>query len=185
VSYGTFVHPIPPTFHEPAHRLAAGIVNHLWSNWGSDEGGLRNGEVDLYNLNVPMIPRLLSDDGLEIIWTTMWRNSYGRLFKAHPSSILAAQQNVPTAGPDSSNADPASDTRLVTAVPPEKASGLVFKFSPDMTGLVNPSPTAVPVGSDGWAMLNGHVSVTPLRASFAEPSMKPEGEGERTWKIKL
>ena len=106
------------------------------------------------------------------------------MFKALPSPIPTAQQSVSTAGPDPSNVDPASDSRLATAVQPEKVSGLVFKFSPDLTGLVNPSPTAVPVGSDGWAMLNGHVSVTPLRASFAEPLMKPEG-GEKTWKIKL
>lgn len=184
VSYGTVIYPTPSTFHEPAHRLAAGVVNHLWSNWGKDEGGLRNSEVDLYNLNVPMIQQLLSDEGLQIVWTTMWRNSYGRLFKALASSEVAAKQGLPAAGPDSAN-NPAGEIQLGTESMSENVGHLLFKFVPDIGGLVTPPPASVPVGSDGWAILNGHVSVTPLRASFAEPLMRPEGDGERTWKIKL
>lgn len=185
VSFGTVVHPTPLTFHRPAHRLTAGIVNHLWSNWGDDEAGLRNGEIDLYNLNIPMIEQLLTDEGLTIVWTTMWRNSYGRLFKALHSPEAATKQSVSSAGPDSPNADPANETQLSTEVPPKDVSHLVFKFAPDMRGLITPSLDSVPVGSDGWAMLKGYVSITPLRASFAEPMVRPEGDRDRTWKIKL
>jgi len=185
VSYGTVVHPVPLTFHEPAHRLSAGVISHLWSDWGKDEGGLRNGEVDLYNLNVPMIQQLLSDEGLQIVWTTIWRNSYGRLFKALPSSESAAKQGVSAAGPDSPNADLASGRQLATEQTPGNVNNLVFKFAPDMRGLVTPSRASAPVGSDGWAISNGYISVTPLRASFAEPLIQPEEDGERTWKIKL
>lgn len=185
VSYGTVVHPTPTTFYEPAHRLTAVVLNHLWSNWGEDEGGLRNGEVDLYNLNIPMIQKLLSDDGLQIVWTTMWRNSYGRLFKALPASEAAAMRGISAAGPDSPNAGPATEKEAETEALPENIGSLVFKFAPDMTGLITPSPTSVPVGSDGWAISQGFVSVTPLRATFAEPIIRPEGDGERIWKIKL
>jgi tubulin--tyrosine ligase len=182
VSYGTVVHPTPSAFREPAHRLAAGIVNHLWSNWGKDEAGLRNGEVDLYNLNIPMIEQLLTDEGLTIVWTTMWRNSYGRLFKV---VLPDAKSSVSPAGPDLATADPVDETQCGIEVPSEDVSPLVFRFAPDMRGLINPLSTSVPVGSDGWAMLKGYVSITPLRASFAEPLLPPEGDGERAWKIKL
>jgi len=43
--------------------------------------GIRDGEVDLYNVNIPMIEKLLSSDCLPVTWSTMWRNSYGRLFQ--------------------------------------------------------------------------------------------------------
>jgi len=125
--------------------------------------------------------KLLSDEGLQIVWTTMWRNSYGRLFKAVSSS---ANEALLAASPDSANI-PTGALQLGTESTPESVSHLVFKFVPDIGGLVTPSPASVPVGSDGWAILNGHVSVTPLRASFAEPLIGPEGDGERTWKIKL
>jgi tubulin--tyrosine ligase len=179
------VHPIPSTFHQPAHCLAARIVNHLWSHWDKDEGGLRNSEIDLYNINVPMIQQLLSDEGLQIVWTTLWRNSYGRLFKALHSSEDVLKHGISAAGPDLPNVDPAHGEQPSIEALPQNVNDLVFKFAPDMRGLITPSPSSVPVGSDAWAISNGYVSVTPLRASFAEPPIRPEVDGERTWKIKL
>lgn len=186
VSYGTVIHPTPKTFHDPAHRLSIGIISHLWSNWGSDEGGLRNGEVDLYNVNLPMIERLLSDEGLQIVWTTMWRNSYGRLFKALPNAEAASKQPpMSPAGPDSSSNPGPTNSGSATQTSPKNASDLTFKFAPKMEGLINPPLSSLPVGSDGWAMSEGHASVTPLRASFAEPPGKTHGSEDKVWKIKL
>lgn len=69
---------------------------------------------------------------------------------------------------------------------------LVFKFSPSMGGLINPEMASLPVGSDGWAIAKGWVSVTPLRASFAEPAhemgdtpFSPEEVDKAVWKYKL
>lgn len=66
---------------------------------------------------------------------------------------------------------------------------IVFTFSPDIGELINPRESSVPAGTDAWAFRNGWASVTPLRASFAEPSepfrdetVDPE---EKIWKIKL
>lgn len=55
LSYGTFHHPSPPKYNAPAYALSARIIKRLWENWGSDAAGLRFGEVDLYNVNVPMV----------------------------------------------------------------------------------------------------------------------------------
>lgn len=81
LSYGTFYHPSPPKYNGPAHALAARIVKRLWENWGTDQNGLRLNEVDLYNVNIPMVDELLQPEGMEVCWTTVWGNSYGRLFK--------------------------------------------------------------------------------------------------------
>ncbi|KAI6041437.1 sure-like protein [Pisolithus marmoratus] len=79
ISYG-IVHRFTPTeWIEPAHLLATRIMKYLWDNWGADT---RNGKVDLYTVNIPMIPQLATPDGLDTCLASMWRNSYGRLFKA-------------------------------------------------------------------------------------------------------
>lgn len=190
LSYGTVEKPTPAAYFEPAHALASRIVRHLWANWGLDAGGARDGEVDLYSVNIPMIQDLLGAAGPPICWTRMWRNSYGRLFTPH---ARAAKPATSPAGPDSLD----SNARGVLDEAGTAASGaanqLVFKFSPAMEGLINPEMSDIPVGSDGWAIAKGWVSVTPLRASFAEPAHEnmgdtpytPEELEKAVWKYKL
>ncbi|EAU93004.2 cytoplasm protein [Coprinopsis cinerea okayama7 len=163
LSYGTVVHPTPTTYFEPAHRIGCRIIQHLWHNWGSDDCGLRNGEVDLYSVNIPLIEDILSEEGLKVYWTTMWRNSYGRLFKdvsSRRKSIDGATVNP--AGPDAA-------TSPQTAVKPIDEEGLLFKWAPEMRGLIQPLSDELPVGSDAYAIHTGSISVTALRACFAEP----------------
>ncbi|KAK0208340.1 survival protein sure-like phosphatase/nucleotidase [Desarmillaria ectypa] len=177
ISYGTVLHPTPVTFFEPAHILGIRIINHLWGNWGKDKGGLRRDEVDLYNINIPLIQELLTEEGLKICWTTMWRNSYSKLFKQLQAFDLE-EDTSPAAGPD---APAISESTGV-----DRSSDLLFKWSPEMDGLIRPSESSLPVGSDGWAIHKGWVSVTPLCASFAEPPY-PEMQNieEKVWKMKL
>jgi 5'/3'-nucleotidase SurE len=177
ISYGTVIHPTPTTLFPPAHILGAGIINYLWRHWGNDIGGLREGEVDLYNVNIPLIAGLLDEQGLEVCWTRMWRNSYGRLFKAiSASGALQADLINSQAGLEGSVS--------------EEIGELLFRFAPDMNNLVYPEFSSLPVGSDTWAISKGWASVTPLRASFAEPELLDEdmfiGNAEdRVWKMKL
>ncbi|CCM01970.1 uncharacterized protein FIBRA_04043 [Fibroporia radiculosa] len=197
LSYGTVLHPTPTILHEPAHRLGAKIINHLWENWGEDAGGLRNGEVDLYNINIPMIHGLLSEENLKICWTRIWRNSYGRLFKAHISreAAASASEAMSPAGPDSSDGNSGGKSPDSAVAPSDRpisrnVGTLSFRFAPDMTNLINPPLSSLPVGSDGWAIAQGWVSVTPIRASFAEPgeecNLQSDGNVEdRVWKFKL
>ncbi|KAI0094916.1 survival protein sure-like phosphatase/nucleotidase [Irpex rosettiformis] len=188
ISYGTVVHPTPTDWFEPAHVIGGRIIRHLWNNWGIDEGGIRNNEVDLYNVNIPMISGLLEDPGLPIAWTRIWRNSYGRLFKREEGVKPASSP----AGPDSLDSNPQGmlDTALLEGA--NIASELTFKFAPAMEGLIRPDAANVPVGSDGWAILKGWISVTPLRASFAEPRQALENAAtgpadidKSIWKVKL
>ncbi|KAG5635098.1 hypothetical protein H0H81_012454 [Sphagnurus paluster] len=181
LSYGTVLHPTPTTFFEPAHRLGARIIGHLWENWGNDTGGLRDGEVDLYSVNIPLLEGLLTEEGLKICSTTMWRNSYGRLFKRTSDKATPVEPGqVRSAGSDALDVIIPSNGKAL-----DDQEELSFKFSPDMTGLITPSLSSLPVGSDGWAIYQGWVSVTPLRAAFGEP-LHPEIDAEeRIWKMKL
>ncbi|GBE77910.1 hypothetical protein SCP_0107920 [Sparassis crispa] len=188
LSYGIVLKPTPTTLIEPAHLLSSKIVRHLWENWGEDEGGLRNGEVDLYNVNIPLINDLLTEEGLPICWTHMWRNSYGSLFKVHTPREAASPMSA--AGPDA--LDGPNDVRSSLGekeTPLKDLGNLLFKFAPDMQDLINPALSTVPVGSDGWAILKGWVSVTPIRASFAEPGEQRlqsiADVEQQVWKVKL
>ena len=147
VSYGTVVHPTPKTYVEPCHLLACRIVRHLWSNWGKDEGGLRSGEVDFYSVNIPLVEGLLSNEGLKVAWTSIWRNSYGRLFKTVSSTTpTTGNQSASAAGPDAPTTDlPNTEAKSTTS----EDGPLTFKFSPAMDGLIRPVESSLPVGSDG------------------------------------
>ncbi|GJJ09672.1 hypothetical protein Clacol_003896 [Clathrus columnatus] len=195
LSYGTFLYPTPVSLHEPANRLAGVILQQLWSNWGRDPIGIRgDGEVDLYNVNIPVVHKLLSPEGVGITWTSMWRNSYGRLFTSH----IPDTPDIPAAGPDSDSSSTNVREEVLQANNgngngPEKR--LVFKFAPDMAPLVHPEIASLPQGTDAWGVHNDFATVTPLRASFAEPppeiSMVFPGETSdqsslvRHWKMKL
>lgn len=183
LSYGTVVHPTPQTYFEPAHALGCRIINHLWSNWGQDECGLRDGEVDLYSVNIPLIEKILSEDGLTISWTRMWRNSYGRLFKPTSQSPSSKNHLVDPTGTHTSGPSAQEEARAPADV---EIGDLLFKWGPEMKGLITPSPEALPVGSDGWAIYHGMVSVTPLRASFGEPYHNEPVNAEKIiWKMRL
>ena len=155
LSYGTVEHTVPRTYFAPAHVHACRVIQLLWNSWGTDNGGLRKGEVDLYNVNIPMIEALLNEGGLKVVWTTIWRNSYGKLFR-QKHQLQDAKDEVDPGGPDAH----------IGGSDPAQAEKLIFKFGPDLSDIINP-PT-VPIGTDAWALSRGWISITPLRASFAE-----------------
>jgi len=178
ISYGTMVHPTPQAYFEPAHSLGCRIINYLWNNWGEDECGLRDGEVDLYSVNIPLIEQILGVDGLKVCWTRLWRNSYGRLFKNVSGSI---DHPTVAVGPD-----PISGQTQASGSEEAVIGGLLFKWSPEMKGLISPSLDSLPLGSDAWALHQGLISVTPLKASFGEPrSHEVINEDNILWKVRL
>ncbi|KAF8745549.1 hypothetical protein AX14_006872 [Amanita brunnescens Koide BX004] len=170
LSYG---HPRSTDVFEPVHILSCNIIQYLWKNWGKDEGGSRNGEVDLYSVNVPMVDGSASDSGLKICWTSIWRNSYGSLF-ANVSGSGTLDPVMGATGPHSSTPVSSLDS---------KARDLLFSFSPESAEYLAPSDP--PVGSDAWAIRHGWVSVTPLRASFAQPPVIGDKATNKVWEIKL
>jgi tubulin---tyrosine ligase len=120
-------------------------MRYLWEHWG-EVGDEQLKEIELYSINVPMIDALLTDASLPICWTTVWRNSFPRLFKpAQP------EENSLT-------------------------SKLQFRWAPDMRHLITPPQETLPVACDAWALSQGWVSVTPLTAAYGEPQWGTEGK---------
>jgi tubulin---tyrosine ligase len=198
LSYGNFEYPTPPEFLDPANSLSVRVIDSLWNDWGRDDDpthlkafttehlqedihkelalkqarGLREGEVDLYAINVPMVPALVKPEGLRIVWTRIWRNGYGRLFENRPASEL--QERAPHPATETKTADP---SEVKSSASDEHDDRLIFKFNPDFKDLVEPENSTLPIGTDAWAIHNDLVSVTPLRASFAEPGAGSMGFG--------
>lgn len=180
LSYGTMIKHTPTTFHDPAFKLSTQIIKHLLSNWGPYGTGV------LYSINIPMIEKLLHDDGLKVYWTSVWKNNYRRLFKEVPDLVdnsVSGKAEKPTLQTTDASVsrEGGGNSQHVT-----EEESLVFRFQPDLTGLLD--RTSAPEGSDGWALDEGAVSVTPLLTSFAEI---PESEQsftclqDREWKFKF
>lgn len=188
ISYGTVLHTTPNELFGPANILSGQIIQYLWNNWGKDVGGIRNGEIDMYNVNVPMIMELLNPEGIDVYWTHMWRNSYGRLFKAILTpGATSTTRDVPNKGQDMARQYPAQQSEpggdVEGDVSRDEPATLVFKFSPDFQPLITPSLGSLPVGSDGWAIAKGHASITPLRACFAHVDHDPAAIGPESLRI--
>jgi len=168
LSYGLFLRPSPEEYVQPSHELALKIIGKLWNQWGKDLSGLRSGEVDLYNVNIPLVPELLREGGMEVVWTRIWRNTYGSLFQPQNSdnttSPAGPDAKISRDSPQSSAQQEHHHLQQIVSAP-----GLAFKFAPEMSSLVNPAINSLPYGSDAWAVHHAKASVTPLRTSFAEP----------------
>ncbi|KIJ29596.1 hypothetical protein M422DRAFT_268939, partial [Sphaerobolus stellatus SS14] len=139
LSYGTFIHPTPKTLHDPAHRLAIEIISKLWSNWGADPIGIHgDGEVDLFNVNIPVVEKLLSEEGMG-----MTCQRCGKL----------EEDEISAAGPDADTASESEDQQEAEGSVAVKSAPLVFNFSPEMQALVKPTLDSLP---EGTPPINAH-----------------------------
>jgi broad specificity polyphosphatase/5'/3'-nucleotidase SurE len=83
LSYGVIARPTPPPAVLLAHETAVGIVDRLWNDWGYESGpGSSRRKIQVYTVNVPLKEEYLEKNNRKVCWTTMWRNSYGQLFKS-------------------------------------------------------------------------------------------------------
>ena len=79
VSYGVVTRPVTQRITDLAHDIAVDVCRRLWDDWGWDGPGKR---VQVYTMNVALVEEVLLPGQSKVCWTKMWRNSYGRLFKA-------------------------------------------------------------------------------------------------------
>ncbi|TRM66341.1 survival protein sure-like phosphatase/nucleotidase [Schizophyllum amplum] len=194
LSYGHVAPTTPDTWVDAAHELAIRIIRQLTSDWDAQHGSCAgdaqhsispsNAGNSLYSINIPLIEALFTNRSLPVCWTTLWRNSYSTLFKpvkVAPATANATATNIPAAGPDAPDVDPAELKGKASNV---YGQPLAFKWSPAMEGLIRPDPSTLPEGTDAWAIHNGYASVTPLRAAFAEPAANGGMVMEdRMWKV--
>ncbi|KAK9459899.1 tubulin-tyrosine ligase family-domain-containing protein [Lipomyces oligophaga] len=148
--------------HDPkqialASRVSVNAIKHLYFNWPED------GSVDLYSINVPLNPQLTED--VRYKYTSILPNRWGAAFEYVEDQVEISETGVQVEATERIEADLDSIT-----------GRLQFKWMPNLKA-VNDGVTEEPAGNDGFALINGYVSVTPLKANFQGV---PGYEGEFT-----
>ncbi|KAM3524163.1 hypothetical protein NHJ13051_004700 [Beauveria bassiana] len=163
VSFAFFSRNHDPVIIDAACRQSVKVINGLYKQWPTD------GSVDLYSVNVPLVEAV---DTRKIYLTKMLQNYWqaGGCFEEidDPSAADPNHEEAKIREGDSS------------AAPDKKAGGTGhkhkhFKWAPRFTDVYTSVEEAGP-GSDGWVVKEGHTSVTPLKANFAQADV---GDGQQ------
>ncbi|KAK3332076.1 survival protein sure-like phosphatase/nucleotidase [Cercophora scortea] len=155
LSYAFFTRNHDPVIIAAASKQSVRVIEALAAQWPTD------GSVDLYSVNVPLL------EGLEngkVLWTGMLQNYWGdgSCFTEVEGSIDGEEEDEERIR--EAEGQPASEAGKPTAGHDHKH----FKWSPRFTDVYK-SVDEAPPGNDGWAVKEGHTSVTPLKANFWHP----------------
>ncbi|ODQ49875.1 sure-like protein [Saitoella complicata NRRL Y-17804] len=143
-----------------ASELTTKLVRKLWEEHLSPE--VRSGEIDLVTVNVPLVDKLLDKvQGMKCHWTHIHQNRWS----SPAFAPVAPSTTVGTSDPAASADQKEEEIREGETTTPdgnrEGGEAWVFKPKFDWFKLKNED-----VGSDEWALCEGMVSVTPLKACF-------------------
>ncbi|KAL8392879.1 hypothetical protein RB595_002898 [Gaeumannomyces hyphopodioides] len=160
VSYAFSTRNHDPVIVAGASRHAVRVIEALVRQWPAD------GSVDLYSVNIPLV------EGVEkgrTLWTGMLQNYWagGGCFTAVEGAADKDEEEERiregAGGEAQGNApEPAGDEEGVEHVGRVHKN---FKWHPRFTDVYK-SVDDAPPGNDGWAVKEGHTSVTPLKANF-------------------
>ncbi|KAI0187536.1 5'/3'-nucleotidase sure [Xylaria flabelliformis] len=162
--------PKDPAIIEAATRHSVRVIEALAAQWPTDES------VDLYTVNVALLPGL---EGRRTIFTPMLQNYWGdggTCFTEVEGSVgdedeeeerIRGSEGAHTANGAKPNGDD-----------DENNKGLVhrhFKWKPRFEDVYR-SVEEAPPGNDGWAVNEGHTSVTPMKANFWQAASHLHGK---------
>ncbi|KAI0537383.1 survival protein sure-like phosphatase/nucleotidase [Xylaria digitata] len=159
---------------EEATRHSVRVIEALAAQWPTD------GSVDLYTVNVALLPGL---ESRRTIFTPMLQNYWGdggtcftevegsvgdedeeeESIRGHERSGKSQATNGTTADGDSED---------------DQNQGLIhrhFKWKPRFEDVYR-SVEEAPPGNDGWAVKEGHTSVTPMKANFWQAASHLHGK---------
>lgn len=154
-----------------ASRHAVRVVEALVRQWPQD------GSVDLYSVNVPLVEGV--DKG-RTLWTPMLQNYWadGGCFTA-VDGLLADEDEDDS---EERIREGAGGEAAVVAAGGQGEGGSTpvrthkhFKWQPRFTDVYK-SVEDAPPGNDGWAVKEGHTSVTPLKANFWQAATHLHGQ---------
>jgi hypothetical protein len=111
LSYGIFQKPVSPDILEAAHKIACSVIEQLWKSGFTKEADRvdEDGVVDLYNVNVPLVPSIVTEPVVR--FTSLAPARYGRLFSVVP----AHEQSDQSDALDKHSAAPISELNLPNA----------------------------------------------------------------------
>ncbi|TGZ80083.1 sure-like protein [Ascodesmis nigricans] len=151
MSYAFFSRNHDPIVIKSASKMAVKIVGYLAKNW--DAG------VELYTVNIPLLEGIDKSE-TKVLYTNMLDNKWstGSCFE----EVDADEDETPDE----------AEARLREGHEPETPPKVdrpyghkKFKWAPDFNDVYG-SVERAPPGNDGWAVQQGHVSITPLKANF-------------------
>ncbi|KAI0514932.1 survival protein sure-like phosphatase/nucleotidase [Xylaria bambusicola] len=153
--------PKDPAIIEQATRHSVRVIEALASQWPTDES------VDLYTVNVALLPGL---ENRRTIFTPMLQNYWGdggTCFTEVEGSVGDEDEEEErirgTEGSSKVNGAKAEGDEE-----DDENKGLIhrhFKWKPRFEDVYQ-SVEEAPPGNDGWAVKEGHTSVTPMKANF-------------------
>ncbi|SCZ90402.1 BZ3500_MvSof-1268-A1-R1_Chr1-3g01966 [Microbotryum saponariae] len=181
--------PPPQSFIQGAVDVSCQIASKLWDlGWEQADSEHR---VDVYSVNVPLMPSIISKGGPTVYWTEMAKTKYQRLFKSTakipapvvkdggPAAVPADKSSVEQGKEQEAAEGQASGAEALRMVDSHYQAPLRFVFAPDIGPLVNPSPASLQEGTDNHALMHGAISVTPIQAAFASADF-PRGKAIET-----
>ncbi|XWW98804.1 hypothetical protein V2A60_006807 [Cordyceps javanica] len=158
VSFAFFSRNHDPVIIDAACRQSVKVINGLYEQWPAD------GSVDLYSVNVPLVEAV---DTRKTYLTKMLQNYWqaGGCFEEidDPSAANPIEEEAKIReGESSAAAGKKTDCK--------GHKHKHFKWAPRFTDVYTSVEEAGP-GSDGWVVKEGHTSVTPLKANFAQANV--------------
>ncbi|KAF3917835.1 hypothetical protein ABW20_dc0105437 [Dactylellina cionopaga] len=140
-----------------ASEVSSRIISHLYTNWPTDRS------VDIYSVNVPLERGV---DGARILFTHILQNTWGGCYKAvqtaeddeDPGKLEKATREGTSSPPKEGDDDKSTAEKLM-----EKYK---FKWAPRFGDVEKSAKEEGAEGSDAWALMQGFISVTPLKANF-------------------
>ncbi|KAI1118355.1 survival protein sure-like phosphatase/nucleotidase [Nemania sp. NC0429] len=159
--------PKDPAIIEEATRHSVRVIEALAAQWPTD------GSVDLYTVNVALLPGL---ESRRTLFTPMLQNYWGdggTCFTEVEGSVGDEDEEEESIR-GHEGVKPNGNEEV------EDSKGLIhrhFKWKPRFEDVYR-SVEEAPPGNDGWAVKEGHTSVTPIKANFWQAASHLHGQEE-------
>ncbi|KAL2021254.1 hypothetical protein VTK56DRAFT_7333 [Thermocarpiscus australiensis] len=166
LSYAFFSRNHDPVIIAKASRQSVRVIEALVRDWP------RDGSVDLYSVNVPLVETL--EEG-KVLFTGMLQNYWdeGSCFTEVEGSVDGEdedEERIREGEGDGSEEDgPNGGAKMACHTHKH------FRWSPRFADVYR-SVDEAPPGNDGWAVKEGHTSVTPLKANFFQAATHLHGK---------
>lgn len=169
LSYAFFTRNHDSAIIAKASRHSVRVIEALWRQWPADDS------VDLYSVNVPLLEGL--EEG-KVLFTGMLQNYWGEgsCFTEVDGSVDGEEEEERIREgerkPETEGGAGLKETELEAN--PQPHTHKHFKWSPRFTDVYR-SVEEAPPGNDGWAVKEGHTSITPLKANFWQAATQLHG----------
>ncbi|KAK4242750.1 survival protein sure-like phosphatase/nucleotidase [Achaetomium macrosporum] len=170
LSYAFFSRNHDTSIIQKASRQSVRVIEALARDWPTD------GSVDLYSVNVPLLERL--EEG-KVLFTEMLQNYWGSgsCFTEVDGSVDGEEEEEERIREGEGEAEEEAAGGANGAAQGKMAchTHKHFKWSPRFADVYQ-SVDEAPPGNDGWAVKEGHTSVTPLKANFFQTATHLHGK---------